>query len=86
MDASYIESDDNFTAEASIAPLPAEQTTTLTKTEKISTEASTAPLTAKPIPTTTTNEKGGDVLCACLDKCAILGHRELSTNKCMYCQ
>ena len=46
MDASYIESTDNFTAEASTAPLPTEPTPTLTTTEKRSTEASTATLPA----------------------------------------
>ena len=85
MDASYIESTDNFTAEALTAPLPAEPTPTLTTTEKTITEASTAPLPAEPTPTQTTTEKRGDVLCACLDKCAIIGHRALSTHKFPYC-
>ena len=81
MDAYYFESADNFTVEASTAPLPAEPTPTLTKTEKRSTEASMAPLPAEPTPTPTTTEKRGDVLCACLDKFAMLGHRALSTQK-----
>ena len=86
MDAYYIESADNFTAKSSAAPLPAEPTPTLTTTEKISTEASPASLPAEPTPTPTTTKKRGDALCACLDKCEILGHRSLSTQKCSYCQ
>ena len=57
MDAYYIKSADNFTAESSTAPLPKEPTPTLTTTGKRSTEASTAPLPAEPKPTPTRNGK-----------------------------
>ena len=45
-----------------------------------------APLPAEPTPTPTTTEKRVDVLCACSDKFAMLGHRALSTHKFPYCK
>ena len=86
MDSYFIESSDNFTVEASIAPLPAKPNPTLTTTEKRSTEASTSPLPPEPTPTLTTTEKCVDVLCSCLYKCSMIGHGELSNHKCPYCQ
>ena len=64
MDASYIESADNFTKESSTSSLSSEPTPTLTTTEKRSTEESTQPLPAEPTPIPTTTEKRGDLLCA----------------------
>ena len=42
------------------------------------------PLPAEPTPAPTKTEKRGDVLRACLDKCAMIGHRALYTNKYPY--
>ena len=55
--SSYIESTDNFTAEALTVPLPAYPIPTLTTTKKRTIEASTAPLPAEPTPTPATTEK-----------------------------
>ena len=86
MDTYYIKSTDNFTAKSLTEPLPTEPTPTLTKTEMRGTEATTAPLPAEPTSIPTTTEKRGYVLCACLDKCAMLGHRALSNHKFPYFQ